>query len=157
MPRQLKGGQKRFDLARGEMPDVLALPGKIRRKVMREAARVVALDVRETAPDSGIRHKGKLRKSIRYQVLQGGLIGQVSSKAPHAHLVHDGARPHEINAKSPESAKAGWRFYAGGAVHHPGQKAQPFLVESAERKQAQIEQVLHDGAAAALAEIAAGA
>ena len=159
MPRVIKGGNKRYDLEKLEMPDLLAIEPKARRKIMYEAAKIIALKVRQIAPDSGIRHKGKLNKTISYRALAGGVKSQVSAKAPHAHLVHDGTKAHGISAKTPESARANWRFYRNSTetvVQHPGARAQPFLIDARDQTQAEVEQVMRDGVEAAIAEVVSG-
>jgi HK97 gp10 family phage protein len=136
-----------FRLDRMEVPELEEMTPKIRRRVMRPAARVVALKVRAIAPDSGRRHKSKLNKTIRYQVRRGGLEGVVAAKAPHAHLVHNGTRPHDIPIP---------RENPHTIAHHPGARAQPFLLDAARQTRGEVEQVLRDGARAAMEEIANG-
>ena len=160
MPRQTQGlGQKSYRLDKLEMPDILALEPKLRAKVMYQGVKVITLYVRENAPDSGIRRKGKLNKSIKNRVRDYGRTGYVLAKAPHAHLVHDGTAPHRIHARSKETARAGWRFYRGSvhrAVKHPGARAQPFLVEAGEKTRDDVEQVMAEVAEQVVAEVAAG-
>jgi HK97 gp10 family phage protein len=141
-----------------EVPELDTVTAKIRRKVMRPAVKLVAEKVREIAPDSGRAHKGKLKKSIRYQVLDRGNKGEVKSTSPVAHLVHDGTAAHQI---TPSNAPA--LMFAGRtglvhakAVNHPGSRAQPFLLEAEAATRPDVERVLKQGAEAALAEIAAG-
>jgi len=138
---------RKYRLDRLEIPELEEMTPKIRRRVMRPAARVVALKVREIAPDSGRRHKSKLNKTIRYQVRRGGLEGVVAAKAPHAHLVHNGTRPHDIPIP---------RENPHTIAHHPGARAQPFLLDAARQTRGEVEQVLRDGARAAMEEIANG-
>ena len=149
---------KTFDLMLGEMPDLEALPVKLRRKIMRQAAKAVALEVRKVVPNSGRAHKGKLSKSIRYQVLKGGDEGKVYSTAPHAHLVHDGVQGGTYTAR-PGHVMV---FYVGGeahftkTIHYKSQAGRPFLTETAEKMRPEIERILTEETDAALAEIAAG-
>lgn len=143
-----------YRLDRLEMPKIEELEPRLRSKVMRQGARVVALEARRIAP----RRSGRLAKSIKYYVRRGGLEGKVVPKnAPHAHLVHDGTKPHDIYAKTPESARRGWRFYHGStkvAVHHPGARPHPFLVEAGERSRDDVERVMLEKAKEVLGEIA---
>lgn len=138
---------RKYRLDRLEIPELEEMTPKIRRRVMRPAARVVALKVRAIAPDSGRRHKSKLNKTIRYQVRRGGLEGVVAAKAPHAHLVHNGTKPHDIPIP---------RENPHTIAHHPGARAQPFLLDAARQTRGEVEQVLRDGARAAMEEIANG-
>lgn len=136
-----------FNLAKLEMPDILSLAPEIRKKVLRPGARVIAVEARRTAPDSGKSHKHKLNKSIGYRSRNEGREMAIVVKAPHAHLVHDGTSPHTIKPKTPESAKRGWRWYPGGRpVQHPGARAQPFLTDAGESKRGEVMQVLREKA-----------
>ena len=151
-------GQYRYMLDRLEMPELEAIAVKARRKILYEAAKVVALRARLLAPDSGKKHKGKLRKTIRYRSLNAWQ-GAVYSKAPHAHLVHDGTKAHGISARTPETARANWRFYRNSTetvVNHPGARAQPFLTDARDQTIDLVEKVMRDGLEAAAAEVAAG-
>ena len=159
MPRQAVGAQKTYRLDKLEMPDILALEPKLRAKVMYQGVKVITLYVREHAPDSGIKRKGKLKKTIRNKVKNYGREGYVLAKAPHAHLVHDGTAAHRIYARSKESARSGWRFYRGSTsrpVKHPGARAQPFLTEAGEIMRPEVEQIMAETAAIVTAEVAAG-
>ena len=137
-----------------EFPDLPEIPIKLRRKVMYQAAKVVALRARILAPDSGVAHKGKLKRSITYGSQNYGLEGVVKSKDPISWLVHNGTKAHLIPApKDPVKLKKMWRLYPGGKpVHHPGMRAQPFLVEAGEATKDEVERVLKEGAEAAMAE-----
>ncbi len=148
---------KVFRVDRLEVPALDGVTAKVRRKVMRQAVKAVALHVRENAPDSGRKHKGKLRKSIRYQVLDRGNKGEVKSTAPHAHLVHDGTAAHAIEArKAPLMFKGDGGLIHARRVQHPGSKAQPFLLDAEREMRPEVERLLKEGAEQALAEIAAG-
>jgi hypothetical protein len=149
---------KSYDLMLGEMPDFDEIPNKLRRKIMRKAAKAVAVEVRKIVPDSGRAHKGKLKKSIRYEVLKGGDEGRVYSTAPHAHLVHDGVKGGTYTAREGHVMV----FYIGSephftkTIHYKSQPGRPFFVETAARMRPELERILTEGADEALAEIAAG-
>ena len=167
---------KRFRLDRLEIPDLESIPVEARKRGMREAVKAVARIAREKAPDSGNAHeggklgkKGKLKRSITYAVRKQGKQGIIRAKAPHAHLVHDGTRPHVIRAKSRATAgraaglftrrKAiaipiGGRLVFRKEVRHPGARAQPFLTEAAEQGAEAVAQALRDAANAAIDEVA---
>jgi HK97 gp10 family phage protein len=166
---------KQFRLDRLVIPDLESIPVETRKKGMREAVKTVSKIVRETAPDSGQAHTSgrkrdiKLKKSIRWGVRKQGRQGIVRATAPHAHLVHDGTRPHVIRAKSRASAGRAAGLFTrrramampiGGHlvfrkfVRHPGAKAQPFLTEAAEQGAEAVAQVLRDAANAAIDEVA---
>lgn len=137
-----------YNLGKLEMPDILSLAPEIRKKALAQGAKVIAVEARKTAPDSGHSHKNKLNKSITYRARNNGLEMAVVVKAPHAHLVHDGTRAHPIKPKTLESARAGYRFYGGSmnAIRHPGARSQPFLTEAGESKRGEVEQVMRETA-----------
>jgi len=151
--------RKRYRLDRLEMPELLDIEPKIRAKALRQGARVVALKVREIVPVSNRNHKGKLKKSIGYSVTGHATKVKIKSTAPHAHLVHDGTKPHEIRARAKETARSGWRFYHGSmrrAVKHPGARAFPFFVEAAEQVRPEMETMITKVANEELERVAAG-
>jgi len=155
----MRGGNRRYEIDRLEMPELEAMGKLARRKVLYNAAKIIALRVRIIAPDSGKSHKGKLKKTITYRAFANGLKSQVASKAPHAHLVHDGTKRHNIFAHSRETAQDNWRLYHGStrsAVHHPGSKAQPFLIEARDQTRDEVERGMKQDMEDILAEIAAG-
>jgi HK97 gp10 family phage protein len=145
-----------YDLGKMEMPDILKLAPETRKKVLRQGARIIALEARRTAPDSGKKHENKLNKTIGYRARRNGLEMAVVVMAPHAHLVHDGTRAHAIAPKTLESARRGFRFYHGSMnpLQHPGARSQPFLTDAGETKRAEVEEALIQGAMEAWAEIA---
>ena len=123
--------QKVYRLDKGEIPDLDSLTPKVRRKVMRAGVRIVALKTRALIPDSGRAHKVKLKKSITYGTKAYGFTGYVRSKAPHAHLVHDGVKPHDIKPKRKQALNLGGAVRK--TVHHPGYAGNPFLTDAAEQ------------------------
>ena len=148
---------KKYRLDKFEMPDILGMEPKLRSKVMRAAVKIARNAARLIAPE----RTGKLKKALTYSVGRGGVTGKVrATKAPHAHLVHDGTKPHEIHATSKETARAGWRLYHGSthtAVKHPGvRQGNPFLVDAGERGRPEIEEAMRQKAEEVLAEVASG-
>ena len=147
---------KKYRLDKFEMPDILGMEPKLRSKVMRAAVKIARNAARLIAPE----RTGKLKKALTYSVGRGGVTGKVrATKAPHAHLVHDGTKPHEIHAKSKESARSGWKFYRGSttsAVKHPGAHGTPYLVESGVKARPEIEEAMRQKAKEVLAEVANG-
>lgn len=132
---------KKYSLERMELPDLERIPIKIRRKAVRAGTRVVAVRTREIAPDSGRRHKGKIRKSVRYQVKKGGREGVVQVKSRYAHIVHDGAKGHWIRSKHGGVLvfRVGARRVVARAVWHPGVRGNPFLTRAMEERLREIE------------------
>lgn len=156
MPRALKGYQKRYLLDRLEMPEIEALAPKMRRKVMYKAVQLVARRVREIVPVSPVRHKNKLKTSIKYKTLDGGLRGQVYSKAPHSHLVHDGTAPHDtpaVNAKLLQFKGASGDLIRTKVAKHPGARAQPFFIQARDDTRDEVEQVMKQTMEECLAEV----
>jgi len=147
---------KQYRLDKFEMPDILALEPKLRKKVMRVAAKVARDAAREIVPV----RTGRLKKALTHTVSRFGEQGKVRApKAPHAHLVHDGTKAHQIRATSKETARAGWRFYHGSmhtVVRHPGSRGTPYLVEAGERSRPEIEKAMEQKAKEVLAEVANG-
>ena len=147
---------KQFRMDKLELPNVLAMAPKMRSKVLRQGARVVAVRTRDIVPV----RSGRLRKAITYSVSRGGIEAKIRApKAPHAHLVHDGTRRHTIHAKSRQSARAGWRFYHGSVatkVKHPGARQNQFFVKAGEDSRGDMERVMRDTAREVIAEVAAG-
>jgi HK97 gp10 family phage protein len=139
-----------------EMPDILAMEPKGRKKVMRRGLKVARNAARALAPV----RSGRLKSSLTYTVGRGGVTGKVrATKAPHAHLVHDGTKPHTIHATTKEAARSGWRIYHGStrtAVKHPGARGNPFLVEAAERSRQEILQEMAVAGREIMDEIARG-
>jgi len=128
----------------------------VRKVVFRDGLRVIALWLRANVPDSGVKHKGKLNKSIRYNVKAGGLLGVVRSVAPHAHLVHEGTRAHPVpldQAKALILPGIGYRHSA----MHPGSRANPFLTNAATETEDEVMGVMRHSLQAAIDAIAAGA
>lgn len=147
---------KRYRLDKFEMPDILAMEPKLRSKVMRVAVKIARNVARTLVPV----RTGRLKKALTYSVGRGGVTGKVRApKAPHAHLVHDGTKPHTIHATSKEAARAGWRIYHGSihtAVKHPGMRGNPFLVDAGEQSRPEIEKAMVAKGKEMLAEVAAG-
>jgi hypothetical protein len=161
---------KKFRLDQLDIPDLEKIPVEIRKHGMREAVKAVARRVREIVPDSGkqkAKPRAKLKTSIRWSVRKQGKEAIVRANARHAHLVHDGTRPHVIRAKNRASAgragglfrrKAmvipiGGRLVFARSVRHPGAKAQPFLDRAREDSVAEIERILQETAHKSLEDI----
>jgi HK97 gp10 family phage protein len=146
---------RRYRLDKLEMPELEEILPRARRKIMRAGVKIIALKVRQIAPDSGVAHKGKLRKTITYQVLQGGLQGVVAAKAPHAHLVHNGTKAHEVPApKDPAKFRAVYRFHPGGRpAQHPGSRPQPFMTDAAEQTRGEVERAMKQATEEAMREV----
>lgn len=153
---------RKYRLDKLELPDLEALEPIARRAAFRAGVKVVALWLRANVPDSGVKHKGKLNKSIRYNVQAGGLTAKVKATAPHAHLVHEGTKgPRKVtlNARRQEPAKAlnipgvGFR-HSATAGRMP---ANPFLLKAAEETREDMEQVIKEAVEAAAAAVVEGA
>ena len=108
--------------------------------MLRSATRIVAKRARALAP----KRTGALRKSIRATVRKKGKIAAVAAKAFHAHLVHDGTKSHIIKSKNSKALSLGPVTYVSKAIHHPGQKAQPFLTDAAEQSRGAVEAAIRN-------------
>lgn len=153
---------RKYRLDKLEMPDLEALEPIARRAAFREGIKVIALWLRANVPDSGVKHKRKLNKSIKYNVQAGGLTAKVKATAPHAHLVHEGTKePRKVtlNARRQEPAKAlnipgvGFR-HSATAGRMP---ANPFLLKAADETRDEMNKVLKEAVEAAAAAVAEGA
>lgn len=89
---------------------------------------------------------GHLRNSISasYEHVPGGVVMDVSAKAPYAVYVHEGTAPHVIGPSSAPRlvffwVKKGRTFVGrvGQTVNHPGTKPDPFL-------ELALEEVMHE-------------
>lgn len=145
---------KRYSLERLELPDLEAIPKEVRRKAMREGVKAVAKRARKLAPDSGRRHKGKLKKTIRYSVRQQGRVGVVQAMAPHAHLVHDGTKGHWIRSEhgGVMAFRIRGKAVIARAVWHPGARANPFMDRALEQSIPDVERALRAAGEAGIGE-----
>jgi len=152
---------RKYRLDKLEMPELLAMEPIARKAVFREGLRVIALWLRANVPDSGVKHKGKLNKSIRYNVDSAGTMAKVRAVAPHAHLIHEGVRGHwtTLNKRRQPMAHGlsipgiGFRTKAW----HPGLRPNPFLLRAADETSDQVEGVMRAALQAAADAVAAGA
>jgi HK97 gp10 family phage protein len=137
---------KTFDLNRLEIPNLEGIPERLRKKTIYQGVKVVAKKARTLAPRSGAKRKGRLHKSITYTVRKHGTEGVVKAKAPHAHLVHDGTKPHVIRARPGKVLvfRAGSRMVVRRAVQHPGAKAQPFLTDALDQTWPEMVKAMHE-------------
>jgi hypothetical protein len=78
---------------------------------------------------------GRLSSSIKRRpvIIRGDIVtGDVGSDLAYAEFVHDGTPPHAIFPRGPYTLRFYWRkvghVVRPWMVHHPGQKAKPFLV-----------------------------
>lgn len=149
-----------YRLDKFEMPDMEALIPQARRVVMRGALNYVRDWLRANVPDSGVKHKGKLNKSIKVSVYQGGLVGKVKATAPHAHLVHDGTdvRKVTLNTWRSEPAKAltipGYGYYHSATAGR--MPANPFMTRAEDELRPAIEALMEAGTEAAMEAYAEG-
>lgn len=150
-----------YRLDKLEMPDLEAMEPLVRKAVFKGALKVIVDWLRANVPDSGVAHKGKLNKSIRYSVKAGGLLGVVRAVAPHAHLVHEGVHGHWVtrNEKRQPMVRGitipgvGYRTKAWiGPV-----RGNPFLTRASEETMDQVEGVMRAGTEAAAQYVADGA
>lgn len=74
---------------------------------------------------------GRLRKSIKGAVTDGGQAGVVYTSAPHAHLVHEGVKAHHVVAKGHALViPAGGHVLLRKGAWHPGTRGRPFLTDA---------------------------
>lgn len=132
------------------MPELLAklksIPVKLEKRELKKAvgkaSQFVLKVARQKAPwGRGVAPGGRPRQHLRdtlgkkvkqYKKAAVGVVGPFYRKAPHAHLVHDGTRPHEITLPAGKSFRIdGGALMRGPRVFkNPGAKANPFLMEA---------------------------
>lgn len=112
-------------------------PAKLAVARMRLLERMVLTGERNVKRRTPVK-RGTLRRSITHRVLTPGVRGTVGTNIEYARAVHDGAKAHIIR---PATRKAlAWK----GAQHpvrkvkHPGQKANPFLVNGLNDSEAEF-------------------
>ncbi len=144
------------------MPDLEALAPMIRKTVMKEGLNYMVGYLREHVPDSGIKHKGKLKKSITSSVVSQGLVGKVRAKAPHAHLVHEGTRgPRKVTLNPRRQPPARALLIPGIGYRHSAvagrMPANRFLLKAADETRDEVERIMREATEAAAQAVADGA
>ena len=102
---------------------------------MRSFTRQVVSQAKDLAPvRSGNLKRNIVADPVR-RVGPWSLASGVSSLANYSAPVHDGARPHVIRPKNARALRfeIGDRVVFARRVNHPGQRAQPFLQNAADR------------------------
>lgn len=147
------------------------LPDRIQRRVLRNAVSKAATPTvkkaRQLAPvGAGLNPDGTERPNLKKTITKtraklskdGNAVYVVSGperkKAPHAHLVHDGTKPHEIVLTKPLVLQ-NTVLPAGFVIQHPGAKPQPFLADAVEQTRSQAESILQKAIAAGIEKEAA--
>lgn len=85
---------------------------------------------------------GNLRRTITSRVEDGGRRGVVGTNAPYARPVHDGSRPHIIQAKRAKALYWKGAKHPVRVVHHPGNKPNPFMRRAADTSRGPVEREL---------------
>lgn len=79
---------------------------------------------------------GNLRQSIKTYIQP--LKGIVAAEAKYAAAVEKGTRPHIIRARGKSLVNKRTGQFFGKTVHHPGTRAQPYLVPAIEESKPEI-------------------
>lgn len=120
-----------------ETIDLAAFSRRTRRACLRVCAKVTRKYARQEAPKG---KKGKIRSKMQYGMLRDN--SYVTSKAPHAHLILNGVKPHPIF-----TTKAHGRLFVPmndtyelrkGPFQHPGLPANDYLGRGLERARGEI-------------------
>jgi HK97 gp10 family phage protein len=123
------------------------LPVKIEKNILRSALRaggnVIKNEARANVPVA----EGALKKSVRVTTSSNGGVVKATvkaggKKAPHAHLVEFGTRPHKILPKNAAALAIAGAVVS--SVDHPGARPNPFMRPALDSK--------HTEAVAAIAE-----
>lgn len=120
-----------------DVSDLIAAADQLDRDV--KAALVTAVDDAKTAgvvaaKQNSPRRTGELIESIHANQATGGagdvVLGEIVADAPHAKIVADGSKPHEIAAKGGALAFpfAGSALFFRRKVQHPGTKPNAYMV-----------------------------
>lgn len=83
---------------------------------------------------------GNLRQNISSKMISK-LRGEIESRAPYSLFVHEGTRPHDIRPvykRVLANKRTGQIF--GKLVHHPGTRANPFLLRAVEKSARKMEE-----------------
>lgn len=136
---------------RVDLPNARAVSRETLRELMPQMVEVVKSEALERTPVGKTRN---LVKSIFGRVEQGGMQGAVGSKAPHAHLVHEGTKAHAVTlhgARALAIPSGGHVVYRSSA-QHPGTRANPWLKQSLESSSDALAGMLRHAGEAALTE-----
>lgn len=125
-----------------DMENPTKIEREVVRRVMPRVTDLIAGKARQLAP----KRTGKLMRSIVTKMQQGGEVGIVAAKAPHAHLIHEGVKPHEVTLEKKKAMK----FVSDGKVfirklvkHHPGiVHPTPFLTDAADQSKGDVDAIL---------------
>jgi hypothetical protein len=117
--------------------DMLRSPSGAMGRFMLGGAEIVRLAAIEDCPRDGTSiHSVPLHQSIvtRYEETEFGFSVRIVAQAPYAAAVHEGAKPHVINAKPGKMLAFEWPTGPNGpgmyffkSVNHPGNQGNPFL------------------------------
>jgi len=106
------------------------LPVKVEKNILRAALRAGVNEFKAEIKQNVPVDSGALRSSVKVSVKskRGTVYAQVKvggKKAPHAHLVEFGTKPHKIRAKKNHALAFGGAVIQ--EVDHPGAKPHPFV------------------------------
>jgi len=119
------------------------LPGKLQRRVLRSAVQKSGTIIKKAAKKlvpvgEGTTSDGRPREHLKNTIERTRakwypktgtmlvVVGPEKNKGFHAHLVHDGTKPHQIVLTKPLVLN-NVVLPPGFAINHPGAKAQPFV------------------------------
>jgi HK97 gp10 family phage protein len=125
-------------------------------KAVQKSIAVIHNQALKEAPTGRFQHHGKgsmlrLRQRINSR-MTGNMKGEVVSDAPYSAYVHEGTRPHVIEAKNarvlateskyapnwPRVSKGGYAIF-GKRVQHTGTRPNPFLKRAVEKRIRDVE------------------
>ena len=125
------------------------------REIRGEAARRAPIAPYATKRFGADRPPGDLKKAIRaakgkkYKTFMQAFTFTFQKDAPHAHMVHDGTKPHWIRGKKflrIAGRAFAWLSRVGDQVRtkvfHPGSRPNPFLADAVKAKRRSIKKLL---------------
>lgn len=109
-------------------------------RAVERSVETIATKARREAPWNKQTGGGQLAQSIKTN-MAGRFSGEVTAHAPYSAYVHEGTRPHLIQAKQKKAlANVRTGDFFGKTVRHPGTQANPFLKRAVEKSKDAINQ-----------------
>lgn len=100
--------------------------------------------IKEAPANKEIGQGARLRQSF-FVLMKNKLSGKLYNRQPYAVYVHEGTRPHIIEAREKKvlaNRRTGQFF--GKVVHHPGTRPNPFFMRAIERSKPTIQRFFED-------------
>jgi len=138
MAAEIKISLQNGDLIKRALKEAPERAAKGISRAVEQSVFLVEGEAKRLAPVNKQTGGGNLRQSIKAS-MKTSYVGEVDVGAKYAAAVHEGTRPHVIEARNKKvlANRRQGQFF-GKKVNHPGTKAQPFLREAAEKSALRI-------------------